>query len=326
MKFSIVIPLHNKAPYIQCTIDSVLAQTFTNFEVIVVDDCSSDGGAELVAARPDPRLRLVRQQANAGVSAARNRGIALARGEWVAFLDADDWLHPFYLACLLAAQKAYPEADVVATDFVLIPDAEGLWPPHWPDCTATPDVELITDLPARWMTGPTVCASAIAVRSQRLHRMQPCFPLGESQGEDLDLWFRLAEQTPFALAHSPLAAYRTRVQGSLTKHHVVVTMPPYLERMHLRALSGDMTAAQRKSTMWFVAQTQVTLARLALASGERLDGLSWLYKARHAASGQRWWLTAAMACLFPKDLVKNWDRWRVRRTFLPINASSDAGR
>ncbi|MDB5870401.1 MAG: glycosyl transferase, family 2 [Polaromonas sp.] len=325
MKFSIVIPLHNKAPYIRCTIDSVLAQTFTDFEVIVVDDCSTDGGADLVAAMTDPRLRLVHQQANAGVSEARNRGIALARGEWVAFLDADDWLHPHYLACLLTAQKAYPQADVVATDFVLAPHTDGPWPPPWPVCTATPDVELITDLPARWMAGPTVCASAIAVRGRRLHRMRPCFPPGESQGEDLDLWFRLAEQTPFALAHSPLAAYRTRVQGSLTEHHVVVMMPPYLERMRLRALSGSMTAAQRKSALWFVAQTQLTLARLALVSGDRLQGLSWLSKARHAASGQRWWLTAAMACLFPKNLVRNWERWRLRRTFLPINTRSDAG-
>ena len=81
MKFSIVIPLYNKATYIRSTIESALAQSFTDFEVIVVDDGSTDGGAEQVAALTDPRLTLVRQT-NAGVSAARNQGIAFLYDYW----------------------------------------------------------------------------------------------------------------------------------------------------------------------------------------------------------------------------------------------------
>ncbi|MDB5929083.1 MAG: glycosyl transferase, family 2 [Polaromonas sp.] len=321
MKFSIVIPLHNKAPYVGCTIESVLAQTFTDFEIIVVDDCSTDGSAALVAAIADPRLRLVHQKTNAGVSAARNRGIESASGEWVAFLDADDSIHPDYLAFLLKAQQACPDAQVVGTDYVLTPDADGPWPGAWPAVSETPEIERITDLPTRWMTGPSVCASSIAVQNRLLQQMQPCFPPGESQGEDLDLWFRLAEKTPFALVHSPLSAYRISVQGSLTMQNVVM-MPPYLERMRMRAQTGSMSAAQRKSALWFVAQSKLTLARLALASGDRLEGVSWLLDARHAARGKRWWLTAAMACFFPSSLVRNWERWREQRQALtPLMAS-----
>lgn len=323
MKFSIVIPLYNKAPYIHCTIESVLAQTLTNFEVIVVDDGSSDGGAELVAAMTDPRLRLVRQ-ANAGVSAARNLGISLARGDWVAFIDADDWHHPRYLATLLALQQAHPDADTVATNFLPVPDAHGAWPPRWSVSAEAPDVELIKDLPLRWMAGPSVCTSALAVRTTLLRQMQPCFAIGESCGEDLDLWFRLAEKTPIALARTPMVAYRVAVKGSLTTHHIPLTMPPFLQRMRRRADSGAMTAPQRRSALRLVAQQEVTLARQAVVSGKRLQSLLWLLRGRRAASSKRWWLTAAMTLFLPGQLVKKWQHWRVRRA-VPTVDVVDAG-
>jgi hypothetical protein len=319
MKFSIVIPLYNKAPYIANTVASALAQSFTDFEVIVVDDGSSDGGAELVEAMPDARLRLVRQP-NAGVAAARNHGIALAQGEWVAFLDADDWHHPQHLANLLLAQASCPDADTVAADFVPVADTEGRWPMLWPIPPGPPEVERITDLPLRWMRGPSIFTSAVAVRRTRLAQMQPCFPPGESQGEDLDLWFRLAEQAPIALIHTPMVAYRVAVQGSLSGQHGPLTLPPTLKRMRERALSGSMNAQQRKSALWFIAQYHITLARQAVIKGKRRQGWSLLMGGRRAVSGKRWWLTGAMLLLCPAQLVRNWQRWRERRAFIALSA------
>jgi cellulose synthase/poly-beta-1,6-N-acetylglucosamine synthase-like glycosyltransferase len=325
MKFSIVIPLYNKAPYISGTIESVLAQTVKDLEVIVVDDGSSDGGAELVAAMTDERLRLVRQD-NAGVSVARNRGIEQARGEWVVLLDADDWHHPRFLASLAAVQETYPQVDAVATQFISLPDNEDNWPPAWPDMGDRMNVELITDLPTRWMQGPTLCTGSVGIRTVRLQEMQPCFPAGESQGEDIDLWFRIAEQTPIALVRSPLLAYRTAVEGSLTAlHDPMLFRYPAIQRMRRRALSGAMSAQQRRSTLWFIAQQEVSGARYAVASGQRLEGMRWLIRGRHAVSGKRWWLTAVMALFFPGNLVKIWHYRRSLRALHSLGTDDRAG-
>ena len=314
MKFSVIIPLYNKAPYITTTVESVLAQTFRDFEVIVVDDGSSDGGAELVEAIADPRVRLVRQ-ANAGVSAARNHAISLARGEWVAFLDADDWHHPRYLVTLVDVQNAWPQADTVAADFVPLAHAEGLWPPCWPAIKNCPDVELITDLPSRWMAGPCFFTSAVTVKTAQLQKMQPCFPVGESCGEDLDLWFRLAEHSPIALARTPLVAYRLETEGCLTASHQTTSLRPFMQRMQARALSGCLSAPQSRSLLRLVAQLKVTFARQAIASGNRIEGLCWLLKGHYVVQSKRWWLTGVMVLFFPGHLIKEWERRHMGRTF-----------
>jgi glycosyltransferase involved in cell wall biosynthesis len=100
--FSVIIPVYNRAPALRVAILSVQAQSWRDFEVIVVDDGSADNPAAIVDAFGDPRIRFVRQ-ANAGGGAARNTGIDLARGRFVAFLDSDDVFLPHHLAAMQAA-------------------------------------------------------------------------------------------------------------------------------------------------------------------------------------------------------------------------------
>jgi hypothetical protein len=136
------------------------------------------------------------------------------------------------------------------------------------------------------------------VRSARLRQMQPCFPPGESHGEDLDLWFRLAEQAPVALAHAPLMAYRLAVEGSLSSGHARWPCRLFWSACGSARFQGPCRTAQRHSALWLVAQHELTLARQALAAGSRREGWAWL-SARRAAAGKRWWLTAAMALFMP---------------------------
>lgn len=312
MKFSVLIPLYNKAAYIRETLDSVFAQTYADFEVIVVDDGSSDGGADVAASFDDRRLRVVRQ-INSGVAVARNFGISLAKGDWVVFLDADDWHHPQFLQWLIEAENQYPMADTLGSQYLEVPDTGGHVVPVWPALAQRPEVELITDLPTRWMSGPTLCASSVAVKAERLRSMQPCFPPGESRGEDLDLWFRLAEKAPVALVCAPLAAYRVDVKGSLTAQPRALVLAPFVHRMYARAVSGQLTQQQRTAALWMVAQHELNLAREALAAGKRIDSMRWLFRSRHAASGRRWWMTMALTLMAPGSVVKSWGNWRVKR-------------
>ena len=104
---SVVIPAYNRERYLADAVDSVLAQTFTDFELLIVDDGSRDRTVEIAKSYRDPRIRLVRHERNRGVAAARNTGVAEARGAYVAFLDSDDVAYPDRLARQVAFLDAH---------------------------------------------------------------------------------------------------------------------------------------------------------------------------------------------------------------------------
>ena len=107
MKISVVIPLYNKRTSVIRALNSVLSQTIQPEEIIVVNDGSTDGSEQLVNELNHPLVRLINQP-NAGVSAARNRGIKEAKGDWIAFLDADDEWMPEYLETIKSLSEKYP--------------------------------------------------------------------------------------------------------------------------------------------------------------------------------------------------------------------------
>lgn len=114
-KVTVFVPVYNAARYVGHAVESILAQTFRDFELLVLDDGSTDGSLDTVAGYRDPRIRLERNPANLGIGATRARGLELARGEYLALLDSDDLAHPDRLRQQLAFLESHPDFAVVGT-------------------------------------------------------------------------------------------------------------------------------------------------------------------------------------------------------------------
>ena len=222
MKFSVIIPLYNKAPYIRKALESVFAQTYTDYELIVVDDGSTDESASIVeellaSPKSSPKVkdlnteenfpslqggvggRLIRQ-ANSGVSAARNNGVAQASGDYIAFLDADDWWESTYLERMAQLIEDYPDAGLYACNYYYHKDGKNI---------------IKVDIPTGYFNYPRayfenfampVTSISVAI-PKKVYDLVGGFPLDIKLGEDFLLWVKIALQYKVAFLNEPLAYY-----------------------------------------------------------------------------------------------------------------------
>lgn len=206
MMISVVIPLYNKSQWIVGTIQTVLNQRFQDFEIVVVDDGSTDDGPSKVKSIDDCRIRLV-CQSNAGVSAARNRGIEEARGEFIAFLDADDEWHPDYLATQKALIENYPACDVFATNYEFRNAKGQITPTILHKLPFDGDTGILSNyFEVASCSHPPLWTSAVVVRRSAIQAVGG-FPVGIKSGEDLLTWARLAVKYQIAYCTTPLAVF-----------------------------------------------------------------------------------------------------------------------
>ena len=194
--FSIVIPVYNAGKYIRRCYKSICSQTYLNYEIVFVDDGSTDNSAEIMESFKDNRVRVIRLS-HKGVSAARNRAIRESRNSFIAFLDADDEWHADHLETIAFLISCFKDGGIYSTGFML----------EYED--ASPPVEIFLDTKERsWM----VCqdpfkiwsvqwinnCSNSAVRKEVLEEAGG-FREGEPEGEDLDLWVRIGVRRPLVV-------------------------------------------------------------------------------------------------------------------------------
>ena len=207
-KFSVVIPLFNKGEYIYETINSVLSQLFENFELIVINDGSTDNGLSVVEAIFDDRLRVYTIE-NSGVSYARNYGIKKADGEYIAFLDADDQWEDNYLLLMNALIRKYPQCDMYGAAYKRVTKSNVLAVgDHLCEGVVVDFFRTKLDCNINW-TSATIVKTKVILETGG-------FPVGMIGGEDDYTWSKIAKNSKVAFTPKVLAKYNFRY-GALTE-------------------------------------------------------------------------------------------------------------
>lgn len=210
---SVVIPLHNKANHIANTLESVLAQKLKPLEIIVIDDGSTDDGAEIVRRFANAGVKLICQR-NQGASAARNRGLKEVASEYVAFLDADDYWLPEHLEELSKLAQSWPNAVLLSTSHVIrregkIFSPRSAVPPGWEG--------VLENFFRSFSLGLSLVNSSTACVKRSVAIAVGGFPVGVSRGEDVIAWTRLALIGPVAHRAVETAVYNQEAENRSTE-------------------------------------------------------------------------------------------------------------
>lgn len=213
MRFSVIIPLYNKAPYVAKAIGSVLAQTYTDYELIIVDDGSKDDSLNvaLKAIEGHAHCHICKQE-NAGVSVTRNNGANLSQGDYLCFLDADDWWNPSFLTEMSKLIEEFPDAGIYGTNYTIVNETKRK--------TRVAHVGLEDGFVKGYINYCKVYAKTMymplwtgAVCMPRIvFDEMGGFPKGIKLGEDFLLWMRIALKYKVALLNKPLAYYNQDVE------------------------------------------------------------------------------------------------------------------
>lgn len=206
---SVIVPCYNQAPYVEAALDSVRQQTVGDWECIVVDDGSTDGSADIVRriAEGDPRFRYVRQD-NAGPSAARNRGLDLAAGRFIQFLDGDDLLMPSKFEQQLTLAEGFARPGVVISDFLYM-DEQGKAFDHAFCRPRFLESPAVYDLAERWETDLSIPIHSFLFDSTFFRERAIRFDLALRNHEDWDCWIRIFSLDPaVGIVDQPMVVYR----------------------------------------------------------------------------------------------------------------------
>ena len=259
MKFSVIIPLYNKAPYVRKALESVCAQTYRDYELIVINDGSTDNSAivadEYLKATDGIDYQIINQP-NAGVSAARNNGVAQAHGDYIAFLDADDWWEPTYLERMAQLIEDYPDAGLYACNYVY-------YKPGKTHVALNIPTGYINYPKAYYESDAMPVWTGAAMIPRQVYDEMGGFPIGIKLGEDFLLWSKIALKYLVAFLNEPLAWYNNDVPATLRatrnlhdpKHHMLFRLDEATGLLGYQAIRQENGAAETTTPHRLIAQS-----------------------------------------------------------------------
>lgn len=200
--FSVIIPLFNKEKFIEATLKSVLCQTFTDFEIIIVNDGSRDGSAEKILQSEDARIRYFFKE-NGGASSARNYGIEKAQSNYITFIDADDYWYPTFLQEMFENINRFAELKVFSAA-IEIETSKNVIPAHY-SIVKTNDCEIVNYFTAS--TKETIICTSCAVFHKSVFDEIGNFDINIKSGQDTDMWIRIGLIYPVLFSWKTLARY-----------------------------------------------------------------------------------------------------------------------
>ncbi len=209
MQFSVVIPSYNKRNTLRECIESVLNQSYSDFELLIVDDGSSDDSLEVARGFSDKRIRVIEKE-NGGVSSARNLGIKLSKNPWIAFLDGDDVWERNHLQTIVDLAKCEPLAMVFSTSFERFSSKESIVE-KFLSFKREFNHYIVEDLFECWLRRMGVICSSSAVVHKSCFAKVGLFNQGLVRGEDTDLWIRLFRC--FSIARTDVVTVLYRVDS-----------------------------------------------------------------------------------------------------------------
>lgn len=199
-KISVIMPAYNAEKYLREAMDSILEQTFTDFELIVINDCSRDSTEQIILSYQDPRIVYLKNEKNLGVAGTLNRGLQVARGEYIARMDADDKSVPHRLQKQLAYMQANPRTVLCGSRVTIFTDAGEQRLCDYP----TEDGQIRTAL----LFSCPMAHPSVMIRRSVMEQEGLSYEEAFEKVEDYRLWTRLAECGQLCNLHEPLLWYR----------------------------------------------------------------------------------------------------------------------
>lgn len=216
--FSVIIPLYNKENFIENTLKSVFAQTFEDYEILIIEDCSTDNSLNKISGLIFSKVRIIKHEKNKGLSASRNTGIANANSEYIAFLDADDIWKSTFLQELKLLIGTYPEAKLFGTNYEeTYSESNIILPKNNSDSLEKHSV--IPDFFAISLAQPLYCPSSFCVHKSVFETIG-YYNESITYGEDVD--FNIRANSKFKLAYSTnhLVSYTASSENQITKSNI----------------------------------------------------------------------------------------------------------